>query len=119
MSIQCCYSYCGFIHFQFFLATFLVAFLAEWDLFLGAAFLETFLVALLGADFTGDAEAAAAPATGAACTAVLLAAVFLVPVVLLVVFFEILLAPTFLVDDALFDTTALAIKINLLSILCL
>ena len=110
MSIQCCYSYCGFFHFQFFLATLLVVAFFEWDL-LGAAFLapfDAFLATLLGADFTGEA-AAAPPATGAAATAFL--ATFLVPVALLVVlFFEILLAPTFLVDDALFATTALAIN---------
>lgn len=110
MSIQCCYSYCG-VHFQFFLATLLVAAFLEWDL-LAATFLvplTAFLATLLVADLTG--EAAAAPPTTGAATADFLAATFFEPAALLLVvlFFEILLAPTFLVVDLFVAATALAI----------
>jgi hypothetical protein len=112
MSIQCCYSYCGFIHFQFFLATLLVVAFLEWDL-LAADFLvplEAFLVTLLAAALTGEAPAAA-PAAGATAGA-LLAAAFFEAGLLVADFLEILLAPTFLVVDLLVFATALAIKIN-------
>ena len=83
----------------------------EWDL-LAATFLvplEAFLVTLLAAALTGEAEAAA-PAAGATAGA-LLAAAFLVGL-LVADFLEILLAPTFLVVDLFVAATALAIVIN-------